>query len=381
MSKKVLICGGGTAGHIYPAESIMEYIKNYYPDCRLLFVGTKEGMENKCIANLGVDFEAVKACGLSTGYNLYKKILNYIRFLFLLSLGFIKSFKIIKRFKPDIILGMGGYVCGPVLLAAILLRKEYALHEQNYIPGRLNGFFSKFAKYVFTSFKETEKFFNLKNGKIIFTGNPVRRAIKNIKTKGPDYKKWGLSKGRFSIIAFGGSLGAGKINDTVVSLGNYFKDNGKIQILLICGMRFYNKLKYKMNYFNRDEDNNGENKLIFRIFPYIDQMDEIYRIADIIICRAGANTIAELIVTNIPAILIPYPEAVNNHQFYNASFLAGSGKAVLILDKNLDVGILIDKIEELIKDNRKKYRQMKEKEIEVQKINSAKTISDLLVRS
>ena len=159
------------------------------------------------------------------------------------------------------------------------------------------------------------------------------------------------------------------------------KDNGNIQILLICGMRFYSKLKYKMNYIDRDKNNNREDKLIFRIFPYIDQMDDIYRIANIIICRAGANTIAELIVSNIPAILIPYPKAVGNHQFYNASFLAGSGKAMLILDKDLNVDILIEKIEELMKDNRKKYREMKEKEIEVQKIDSAKVISCLLVRS
>ena len=101
MRKRILICGGGTAGHIYPAVSIIENIKNYYPDCKLLFVGTKSGMENKCITELGVDFDVVKACGLNIDYNLYKKILNYLRFLFLLTLGFIKSFKIIKRFKPD----------------------------------------------------------------------------------------------------------------------------------------------------------------------------------------------------------------------------------------------------------------------------------------
>jgi len=301
--------------------------------------------------------------------------LHLLKFLFLLVQGFIKSVKIIIRFKPDIILGMGGYVCGPVLMAAILLKRDYAIHEQNYIPGRLNNFFSRFAKYIFTSFEETEKFFNLKKGKIIFTGDPVREVIRNLRAKKPDYKKFGLSEGRFSVVAFGGSLGAEKINNTVIELCNYFRKNKEIQVLLICGTRFYNKLKSKMSYTTEDVKKDG---LIFRVFPYIDEMDEIYRIADIVISRAGANTVAELIVSNIPAILIPYPGAVSNHQYYNANFLADSGKAFLILDKDLNANILADKITGLMKDNRKKYKEMKEMEIRVKKTNGAKIISRVL---
>lgn len=375
MERKILICGGGTAGHVYPAAAIMEYIKNYYPDSRLLFIGTSGGIEDRYIAGMGIDFEAVKACGLNLEHGFFKKILHFLKFLFLLAQGFIKSIKVIVRFKPDIILGMGGYVCGPVLMAAILLRKDYAIHEQNYIPGRLNNFFSRFAEYIFTSFEETEKFFNLKKSKIIFTGDPVREVIRNLKAKKPDYKKWGLSEERFSIVAFGGSLGAEKINNTAIELCNYFKENKEIQVLLICGTRFYNKLKGKMSYTAEDVKKDG---LIFRVFPYIDKMDEIYRIADIIISRAGANTIAELIVSNIPAILIPYPLAVNNHQYYNANFLADSGKAFLILDEDLNANILTDKITELMKDDRKKYKEMKEIEIRVKKTDGAKIISRIL---
>ncbi len=375
MERKILICGGGTAGHVYPAVAIMEYIKNYYPDSRLLFVGTSRGIEGRYITGMGIDFEAVKACGLNLKYGFLKKILHLLKFLFLLVQGFIKSVKIIIRFKPDIILGMGGYVCGPVLMAAILLKRDYAVHEQNYIPGRLNNFFSRFAKYIFTSFEETEKFFNLKKGKIIFTGDPVREVIRNLRAKKPDYKKFGLSEGRFSVVAFGGSLGAEKINNTVIELCNYFRKNKEIQVLLICGTRFYNKLKSKMSYTTGDVKKDG---LIFRVFPYIDEMDEIYRIADIVISRAGANTVAELIVSNIPAILIPYPGAVNNHQYYNANFLADPGKAFLILDKDLNANILTDKITGLMKDNRKKYKEMKEMEIRVKKTNGAKIISRVL---
>jgi len=158
-------------------------------------------------------------------------------------------------------------------------------------------------------------------------------------------------------------------------LCNYFRENKEIQVLLICGSRFYNKLKSKMSYTTGDVKKDG---LIFRVFPYIDEMDEIYRIADIVISRAGANTVAELIVSNIPAILIPYPGAVNNHQYYNANFLADSGKAFLILDEDLNANILTDKITELIKDNRKKHKEMKEMEIRVKKTDSAKIISRIL---
>ena len=215
----IIICGGGTAGHIYPAVAIIENIRQNYPDYRLLFVGTKRGMENKFIPELGVDFNRIK---------------TYLKFLFSLNLGFLKSLAIIIKFKPDIVLGMGGYVCAPVLLAAIFLRKKIALHEQNYIPGRLNMFFSRFSKYFFISFTETKKLLNINSSRVIFSGNPVREIIKKVKYEECEYAKWNLEKGRFTIIAFGGSLGAEKINNTIIDLYKYFRDSREIQILLIC---------------------------------------------------------------------------------------------------------------------------------------------------
>lgn len=376
MGKKILICGGGTAGHIYPAVSIIEHIKKKYPDCRLLFVGTKKGMESKFIPDLGIGFKVIKASGLSISGNPFRKILNYLKFLLFLIPSFLKSIGIIINFKPDIILGMGGYVCGPVILAGILLRKRFALHEQNYIPGRLNSFFSPFAEYVFTSFKETGKFFKAGNKKIIFTGNPVREKIKKLYDREPNYSRWGFEEQRFTIVAFGGSLGAEKINNIVINLYDYFRNNEKMQILLICGRRFYDKLINKISYNVRSSD-----KLIFKIFPYVNEMEEIYRIADIIISRAGANTVAEIAATNVPAILVPYPQAIGDHQFYNAAFLERNKKAIVILDSELTENIMIKKIEELLKNNRKKHREMKKKEINFQKNDSAKIITDLLIGS
>ncbi|MDD5659961.1 MAG: glycosyltransferase, partial [Actinomycetota bacterium] len=169
MGRRILICGGGTAGHIYPAVSIIEEIQNNYKDTALLYVGANKGMEKTIIPELGVDFIKINASGLIQKGSFLRKTLNYIKFTGTLIFGFLKSLRIIVGFKPDIVLGMGGYVCGPVLLGAVVLRKKIALHEHNYIPGRLNKFFSKFCSYLFISFKETKNYLKIPETKIIFS--------------------------------------------------------------------------------------------------------------------------------------------------------------------------------------------------------------------
>jgi UDP-N-acetylglucosamine--N-acetylmuramyl-(pentapeptide) pyrophosphoryl-undecaprenol N-acetylglucosamine transferase len=374
LEKRIIICGGGTAGHIYPAVAVIEYIKRKYPDCKILFIGTKKGMENSFIPALDIDFKTIKASGLVATNNPVKKFSSYIKFSYSLIAGFFSSVKMIIKFKPDSILGMGGYVCGPVLLAAVFLNKKYVLHEQNLIPGRLNRIFSKFSTYIFISFEETKKYFDGKLEKIIFSGNPVRESIKNSRHQIHDYKKWGLGSKRFTIVAFGGSLGADKINNTVIDLYDYFRFNNNIQILLICGLRYFEDTNKKIADTFKISD-----ALIFKIFPYINEMDEVYTIADLIISRAGAITIAELIVTNIPAILIPYPEAIENHQFYNANFLVKNNKAVMILDKDLNESILIKSIEDLLSNNKEKYNSIKEKRLEFRKLNGEEIIAETML--
>ncbi|MBE3090306.1 MAG: glycosyltransferase, partial [Actinobacteria bacterium] len=237
--KSILICGGGTAGHIYPAIAILEFIKEKYPYSRLIFVGTKRGMENKFIPELGIDFRTIKASGLISTNNYFKKVLSYLKFLVFLMAGFFSSLSLILNFKPDFIIGMGGYVCGPVLAAAIFLGKKFGLHEQNYIPGRLNKIFSRFSRYIFISFEDTAKFFNLGNNRVVFSGNPVRKEIRDSIYAKPDYQNWDFQEERFTIAAFGGSLGAEKINAAVMDLYNYFKNDSSMQIILICGNRYY----------------------------------------------------------------------------------------------------------------------------------------------
>jgi len=250
MKKRILICGGGTAGHIYPAVSVIEEILENHKDFDLLYIGTDKGLEKKIIEKLGINFKMVRAAGLIQRGNPAKKLINYIKFIFNLTSGFLSSIKLIKTFDPGIILGMGGYVCAPVLLSAVFLRKRFVLHEQNFIPGRLNKFFSKFCYRIFISFEDTRQFLNINTGKIVFSGNPVRKIIREASNKKPDYAKFGLVGGKFTITAFGGSLGADKINNSFIKLYEKLKDREVVQFLLISGSLYHFKINANLlNYF------------------------------------------------------------------------------------------------------------------------------------
>lgn len=372
--KSILICGGGTAGHIYPAIAILEFIREKYPYSRLLFIGTKKGMEKKLIPELGIDFRTIKASGLISTNNYFKKILSYFKFFIFFIAGFFSSLFLILNFKPDFIIGMGGYVCGPVLASAILLGKKFGLHEQNYIPGRLNKMFSRFSKYVFISFEDTAKFFNSGNDKIIFSGNPVRKEIRNSVYVRPDYRDWNFQEERFTIAAFGGSLGAEKINAAVMDLYNYYRNDDHMQIMLICGNRFYDEASKKLkNIYNKSD------RLLFCLLPYISEMDKIYSITDLMVSRAGANTIAELAITNIPSILIPFPKAIDDHQFYNAQYLVKNKKAIMILDKDLNGENLANEINNLLANNKEKYHLIKEAKLKIASMDSTKIITETIL--
>jgi UDP-N-acetylglucosamine--N-acetylmuramyl-(pentapeptide) pyrophosphoryl-undecaprenol N-acetylglucosamine transferase len=373
--KRIIITAGGTAGHIYPAVGIIEYLQEFHKDVEILYLGTKNGMEGRIIRQLGIDFTALSASGFSLSRSYFKKALIYMKFFLNLAAGFFEALAAIVRFKPDFIIGMGGYVCAPVFIAAMVCHRPIAIHEQNYIPGRLNKLFAKYARYVFLSFKESGALFNQKNDKIgsrfIFTGDPVRKKIRDFKLAGPEYESWHLKSGRFTITAFGGSLGAEKINSAVFSLYEYFRNDESIQIALICGTRFFMGLKEKLNLISKPSD-----KVIFKILEYVDRMEQLYRITDLIIARSGATTVAELAVVNIPAILVPYPQAIGNHQYYNAEFLSKNNKAILIEDRELDSGILISTIISLLENEKKKYIEIKNSGLNGGDINSAKIISE-----
>ena len=378
--KRIIITGGGTAGHIYPAVAIIQYINENYPETEILFIGTGRGMEKDLIDGLGIKFEAINASGLAATSNLIRKIHVYIRFIFLLISGSARAFFIIKGFKPDFVLGTGGYVCGPVFLGAKLLGRKIVLHEQNYIPGRLNKFFARYAEFIFTSFEGSKQFFKTKDrdrkSRFVFSGNPVRKDIRAFRSLTPDYKRFELEEGRFTVIAFGGSLGAENINNSVFGLYDYYRDKTDLQFALICGKRFYDEFNSKLIDNLRPSD-----KLVFRLFPYITDIAAIYRITDLVIARAGATTVAEISATGIPSILVPYPAAIENHQFYNAGDLVESGKAIIILDNDLNRDVLKNNLESLLANNKEKYVNMKGTSVKGLQLNSDAVIVEKMFGS
>lgn len=371
---RILITGGGTGGHLYPAMAIIEHIRSYYPGTAILFAGSDRGMGQKLIPALGVEFRMIKVRSLSAGKSIAGKIAGMSRFAIGLIPGFLKSVMIIRNFRPDIVLGMGGYICAPVLLAARFMGVDYAIHEQNYFPGRANRFFAGHARYVFISFEDTSKYLKLKKGKTIFSGNPVRKSVTGIGDMEPGYEKWGLVHGRFTIIAFGGSLGAEKINREFLELYDYFRNDDSIQFLLICGDRFYGALKEK----GRPARNTGD-RVVFKVLPYVDEMHEVYRIADLVVARAGANTVFELMAANIPSILVPYPLASDDHQYHNAKYLEEKGKSILVRDDNFNARALFGIINDLKSGNMEKIKNMKNVKISNKGMDSAHIISSQMI--
>ena len=367
MGKRIIICGGGTAGHIYPAIAIIEEVLSLQAGAEILYVGTRKGMEQRIITNSGIKFEHIRAAGILQKGGFVKKLKSYAGFVLSLAGGLLKSISIIKNFNPDCILAMGGYVCAPVLAASILLRKKYFLHEQNYIPGRLNKVFSKRCSKIFISFNDTEKYFDIQKSKIVFSGNPVRKIIREAKSLKKKYLKYGLKEDRFTITAFGGSLGSQNINNVFLQsaekLGSKFPH---LQFLLISGARFYEEAKLEKSYSD-----------FIKILSYSNEMDEIYNISDLIVSRAGANTIAEIMILNIPSVLIPYPYAINNHQYYNALVLEKEKRALLVDDKALSEEVLYNILKKLISNDYYLYNQLKKTE-SCETIKSHKIIADYL---
>lgn len=373
MNKKIIICGGGTAGHIYPAIAIIEQISEQYKNIDICYIGTEKGMEARLIPPLGIKFITIKSSGLLQKSGIIRKIKSYIIFIINIISGLTYSLNIIRRSRPDVILGMGGYVCAPVFLACLLLRKEFYIHEQNYIPGRLNLIFARFAQKIFLSFKETEEYFRKKTKRTVFTGNPVRKIIREFRSGDKNYRKYGLKPGVFTITAFGGSLGADRINKSFIGLSDIMKDNKNLQFILISGKRFYSEISESSNGMVAGEDKN------LRIIPYEDRMQDIYNISDLIISRSGANTVAEIAVCRIPAILIPFPNAINNHQYYNAKFLADNKKAIILEDSETNEYILEKILKDMISDNFRLYNGLKNKKGENIFSESHKIITDILI--
>lgn len=318
---KILVSGGGTGGHIYPAISIME---TFDKKDEFLYIGTKNSMEEKLISKLNIPFKSISV----EGFNRKSKLKNILVIIKLI-IGMIQSLFIVLKFKPDIVIGTGGYVSGPILFISSLLGKKTFVHEQNAYPGITNKILSKYVSKVFVSYKESINKFKTKN--VFYTGNPVRKDFKN-KTDKTINKNDSVLK----VLSFGGSGGAEKINNLIFELILHFNGLKEYEITHVTGKKYYNEFLNKLKNSNIDLEDN------IKIFDYLNNMPEHMVNADLVISRAGAISISEMKYTKTPSILIPSPNVTDNHQEYNGREMENEGFSKMILEKDINVKKIID---------------------------------------
>ena len=325
---RLILTGGGTAGHINPAIAIAREFRANDKSCEILFVGTKRGLESKLVPMEGFDIKYIEAVGFKRKLTPENIVVAYKAFTSML-----RTHKIIKDFRPDIVIGCGGYTSGPVVMAAALKNIPTLIHEQNVFPGVTNKMLSGKVDTVCISFEDAKKYFT-KAKNIVFTGNPVRPKLFTLSKK-EAREKLGIDE-RPLIVAVGGSLGAGTINkemlDVVKNIGN------EVQVLWATGAREFDEIKEKAG-------NLPEN---IKLSPYIYNMEEVLSAADLAISRSGAITITELCATATPSILIPSPKVAENHQEINARSLESRGAATVICERELKPGLLTQKINEFV---------------------------------
>ena len=334
---KYIISGGGTGGHIYPALAIAKEIKSSDKNAEILYIGTKEGLEAELVPKEGVKFKPIRVKGLPRKIN--KK--SFIALRELLA-GLKESQRIIEDFKPDIVIGTGGYVCGPIVYKAARNKIPTIIHEQNAFPGITNKILSRYVDKVATTFDEASKYFKYPD-RVINTGNPIRTEILN-RNKELSYKLLNIDSNKPFVLSFGGSGGQKKLNDAIFDILLNKLWNKDYQLIHITGKRLYDS-------FMEDIKANDIvlNKNI-RILPYLYDMPDALNIADLLISSSGAITLAETSVIGLPSILIPKSYTAENHQEYNARAFENAGASIVILEKDLSGNVLNQTANNLIED-------------------------------
>jgi len=335
---KIILTGGGTGGHIYPALGVAEALRCENPEAELLFVGSRQGPEGRIAQRAGLRFIGLP----SRPFGQKLSIANAAALLTLAG-ALIRAILVLRRERPDLVIGTGGYTSAAVVLAQGLRRKPTLIHEQNAVPGRTNLFLSRFADAVCVTYEESVDHFRRKNVRV--TGLPIRREIAAPRDKADARVKLGLKPDLFTVLVYGGSQGARGINKLTVAAVNLLQGQG-IQILHQTGARNYDDVK---EIAPSDAD-------FYHIVGYIDEPEVAYWAADLILCRSGASTLAELCAVGLPAILVPYPYAYADHQMKNARVLEKRGAAVVVNEKTATGGELANHIAALHRDGERLRR-------------------------
>jgi len=349
----MLIAGGGTGGHLFPGVALAEELILREQGHQILFVGTRHGIEARAVPRAGFDLELIEVGGLKG-----KGLWGWLKGLLRIPRAMWQSRRILKKYKPDVVVGVGGYASGPVLLAAWLMRLPTAVLEQNALPGLTNRVLGRFVRRVFVAFPQAEKFF--KKSKVRLLGNPVRKALVDNLQKNREQRA-----GRHLLI-FGGSQGARILNqvvpDAVKTLTGRLPD---LEVVHQTGELECDEVKQRYQ----------ERGVTAEVLPFIHGMAAAYRRADVVISRAGATTVAELSLCRKPAVLIPFPYAADNHQVINARALVEAGAAVMILQSDLDAKLLSDEVGAILADG-KRRTAMEEAAGQVGRPQSARDICD-----
>jgi UDP-N-acetylglucosamine--N-acetylmuramyl-(pentapeptide) pyrophosphoryl-undecaprenol N-acetylglucosamine transferase len=355
---KFILSGGGTGGHIYPAIAIANELKSRFPDSQILFVGAQDKMEMQKVPQAGYTIKGLWIAGLQR-----RLTLDNALFPLKLVSSLLKSRQIIKEFKPDVVIGTGGFASGPLLQMANSAGIPTVIQEQNSFPGITNKLLSKKANAICVAYENLERFFPKE--KMVLTGNPVRQDLIEINSKRDEGQvHFNLDSNKKTILVLGGSLGARRINQLIEKELNFFAAHD-VQLLWQCG-----KL-----YFDEYQKYNSKN---VQVMAFIERMDLVYAAADIVISRAGASSVSELCIVGKPIIFIPSPNVAEDHQTKNAQSVADKKGAILIKENELDA-TFESTFSELIA-NESKLRELSQNSKKLALPNATKAIVEEIIK-
>ena len=338
---KVIIAAAGTAGHINPGIAIANKIKKEQKDSKIIFIGTTRGLENDLVPRAGYELKTIDAYGLSKKISVenFKKMYKTFK-------GYGEAKKIMEEFKPDIVVGTGGYICGATISSANKLGIPTLIHESNAFPGKAVKLLAKKTDTVLVSFEDAIG--RIKKAKnVVYTGTPVKikKREYNINQKTEIIKSLGLNELKPIVLVFGGSQGAKRINEAIIDIAKQ-KLNKNYQIIWATGPKQYDGIKEELENSNININNIEGVKIV----PYIYNMEEVMNVVDVIVSRSGAMTITEISNLGKPSILVPLPNVSHNHQLYNAKVLEKIEAAKIIIDDELKCENLNSSIDEIILD-------------------------------
>ncbi len=363
---RVIIAAAGTAGHINPGLAIANKIKKEEKDSEIIFIGTTRGLENDLVPRAGYKLKTIDAYGLSKEISIENLKKMYKTFK-----GLGEAKKIIKEFKPDIVIGTGGYICGATITAAHSLKIPTLLHESNAFPGKAVKMLAKKTNTILVSFEDAvPRIKNCKN--VVFTGTPVKIKKQNYTEEEKNRIIYGvdLDINKPIVLVFGGSQGAKRINDTIIEIIKN-KLNRDYQIIWATGPKQFDSIKEELENLGLNI-NNIKN---MKILPYIYNMEELMNVVDLIVARSGAMTITEISNLGKPSILVPLPNVSHNHQLYNAKALENVGAAKIILNDEINGEKLNKTIEEIVLD-KNVAKKMGENALKISTVDAEDRIYD-----